>query len=148
MAVRIVKRELKDQNVEFSIILQIIERNRDRVRATGNMVLTVSGIIVSATVGITLFTLNQNLPDLAKVIVRVVFPIAIILSVTSIYFGVAASLLRVSYSVTTQLAILSSLMRLFESELRKVTLAFRLLMLSLATIVLGIIAIVGLASFR
>lgn len=145
MAIRIIKKFGHGENIDFVTTLHVIERNRDRVRTTGNMLLTVSGIIMSATVGVTLFMLKQDLMLLERMLVLTMFPLATVCGASSIYFGVAASLLRAPFAVTTELEMLSAMMRLFDAELRKVTLAFRLLTLSLAAIVVGMLALVALS---
>ena len=106
------------------------------------MILTVSGIIMSAGVGLMLFMLKNASPGYEQVVTRVVFPLAIGLSALAVYSSLRSSLLKVPFPVTTQTAMLSALMWLFDTELQQVTRALRLMEAALLAILVGSMAFV------
>jgi len=143
VAIRIIKEVSEDSHVEFDTIIQIIETNRDRVRTIGNMILTVSGIVLSATFGILLFIFDKGGLGRMKVTILVVlFGGAVLTNLLSVYLSIASSFLRTTYSLTTKVNLVTDLMALLNSELRLVRLSFLFLIAGLLLITTGTVAFV------
>lgn len=143
MPIRIVKEASRDEPVGFETLITIIETNRDRVRTMGNMILTVAGIILSATFAILLFIFDKGGMSHTFLIVAVVlFGGSILLNLISIYFSIASSLLKTRYSITTKINVITDLMDLFHTELQLVRLSFIFVLLALVFITFGTAAFV------
>jgi len=138
MPIRVVKEVHEDEDVDFHTIIQIIETNRDRVRTIGNMILTVCGIILSATFAFLLFLFDKGTIDLKERVMMVLpFGGAIFTNLLSIYFGIASSFLKTRYAVSTKINMITDLLTLFYSELRLVRISFIFLILGLLLITVG-----------
>lgn len=143
MPIRVVKETSQDETVGFETLVTIIETNRDRVRTMGNMILTVSGIILSATFAILLFIFDKGgMSQTFLVIAVVLFGGSILLNLVSIYFSIASSLLKTRYSITTKVNVVTDLMALFHSELQLVRVSFIFVLIALLFITFGTAAFV------
>ncbi|KAF0145432.1 MAG: hypothetical protein FD156_1002 [Nitrospirae bacterium] len=139
MSIRVIKEQHKDEKVEFDTIIQIIEKNRDRVRTTGNMILTISGITLSATLGLLLFLSDKGgITQRSMMTLGILFGSAISINLISIFFSITSSFLKEKYALTTKLKALTDLLKLFYSELRLVRISFILLIIDLLVITIGV----------
>jgi hypothetical protein len=139
MTIRIIKEKHDEEAVDFHSIVQIIETNRDRVRATGNMILTVSGIILSAIFAFLLFLFNKGgQGQMERILLILFFGGAICINLVSIYFAITSSFLITKYPITTRINMINDLLLLFHSELRLVRISFICLILGLLLLAIGI----------
>jgi hypothetical protein len=140
MTIRILSHVSKDEPVKTDLIITTVEKNRDRIRATSGMVITTSGILISACLGIILFTTDKKL---ITETMAWAFGAALGCFLCASVLAVLSSVLRTEYGVSSEAQFVSDLLKIFGSELRLSRLALGSLLLGLAATVCGAIAILA-----
>ena len=59
MTIKILREVSEEKPVDFALVIETLERNRERIRTIANMVLTLSGIMISACVALIMFTTEK-----------------------------------------------------------------------------------------
>lgn len=134
MAVRILRSESSDAPVKIDLLVTTIETGRDRIRAIGNMLLTVSGILISVCFGFLLFLADKKMTDLA---VGVSFIVAVLIFLISSCLSILSSFLRTKYTISNEAQFATDLLALFYSELRICRFSFITLLLGLLAMIIG-----------
>lgn len=137
MSVKITSDSTQDEFVAHDIIVTTIEKSRDRVRTTAQMILSLSGISISGTLAISLYTLRYE-PDLLAVSVLLV--LAALVFVTSAFLAISSSFLRTKELVSTQSLFVNDLMSQLEGEHRLLRISAVFLLLGLILLVAAILA--------
>lgn len=139
MPIKIVDYNFPTQEpVEPGIILETVEKNRDRLRTTAGMLLTLSGILISFSAAFLIFV-SDKAPNEHRTIG--IFAVAVVAFITSSVIAISATFLRTKYAISYQSKFLSDLLALYSTELRLLRVA------SVVTIVGLILVASGAASF-
>lgn len=135
MAVRITDHGFsKQEQVDADLVLQTVEKNRDRVRTTAGMLLTLSGILISFLSAVVLFLVDKE-PDERSTIA--VLASAAGAFVTVAVLAISATFLRTKYSVSDKAKFVTDLLRLYNRELLLLRFASTVSILGLLLLVLG-----------
>jgi hypothetical protein len=136
MPVNILNHHFNSANaVEIRLIIDTLERNRDRTRVTANMIVTLSGILISLSSALLLYLVHEKAmaPSVLLSFIFAIFGLFI-----ASLLGIASTFLRTDYAVSDEPQFLTDLLRLYNSELRllrsaTVALTFGLLLLVAGT---------------
>lgn len=137
MAIRILRHESRDKAVEFALIVDTLERNRERIRTIANMVLTLSGIMISACVALIVFAADK---DLATPVLKWSLALASVSFLPASWFSLLASFLRTKYTISGEAQFVTDMLALYYSELRFLRVAIIFLLLRLLITTMGIVA--------
>jgi len=138
MTIRVLSHKTQPKMVEPALIVDTVERNRDRNRTVGNMVLTMAGILISMTIVLIVFSADKKINDIR---LATAFFISVFAYVLTGMIGIASCFLRTKRTITTEAQFISDLLSLFLTELR-------LLRLSCTFLALGMLGnLVGLFFF-
>jgi hypothetical protein len=126
MAVRIVNGEFDSSPVPFETVISTVEKNRDRVRSIGAMVLTLCGILISAANGLILFMADKRLGSHR---LTLTLGGSVICFMGASVLAVLSSFLRRTVPVSSQAQFVVDMLAIYLSELTLLrwTLAFLLL---------------------
>jgi Na+/melibiose symporter-like transporter len=133
MPVTITRHEFSPgEEVSFDLLVNTVEKNRDRIRTTSGMLLTLAGILTSFCAGLVLFLVDKVHAGRATVLL---FGLAIVVFVVSAIVAIVASFLNTKHAIVDKTQFLTDLLHLYNAELRllriaSVTLIFGLLLLS------------------
>lgn len=141
MAIKIVNYESQDKPVEKQLIIDTVERNRDRIRTVANMALTVSGIMISTSVAVIIFSVDKQVGGNA---LPVAFGFAALFFFFAACVSIYSSLLRTKYTISSETKFVTDLIRLYYSELRLLRLCFLPLALGFFMIIGSIILFISL----
>lgn len=145
MAITVIKESHANEAVDFETAVSLIETGRDRVRTIGNMILTVAGISLSATLAFLLFLFDKlPSPSIYIKIWMIGFGISACASLISVMFSISSAFLRGRYAMTTKMAVLSTLSSNLSSELRLVRVSFFFLAISLLLTTVGMLALLAI----
>jgi len=117
MAITVTKDTTDDPMIEADLVMQTIEKNRDRLRTTSGMIMSLSGMSISASLAIVLFLLKEHAATTATVALIVLAAISLFVAA---FFAIEASFFRNDYAITTRSQFLSDLLRLLHREMRLV----------------------------
>lgn len=131
MVIRILRHESRDEPVDIQLIVDTIERNRDRLRTIANMSLTVSGIMISACIAFVLFAVDKKT---GGVFLPVAFSVGAVFFFIAACVGIYSSLLRRKYSISTKAQFVEDLLSLYYSELKLLRACFISLLLGLLSV--------------
>ena len=119
-------------------IMDTIEKNRDRVRITANMLVTLSGILISFCSAFVLFLTKEKLLGVLPILI---FVLAAGTFLSSAILGISSTYLRVAYAVLDEPQFINDLLHRYNAEMR-------LLRLATATMIVGLVSVVaGATSF-
>lgn len=117
MAVTILRHFSQDALVDSQLLIDTIERNRDRLREIANMVLTVSGIMVSACTAFLVFAADKGVGGWW---LGALFCAASLLFFVAACLGLSSAMLRTKYAITSRARFVDDLLALYYSELHRV----------------------------
>ena len=139
MAVEITNHEFSaGDQVEIDLILQTVEKNRDRVRTTASMLLTLSGTLISFSTAFLLFVTDKARNEHSTI---AVFASAVAAFVATAVLAISATFLRTPYSISDKTKFVTDLLQLYHRELRLLRIA------SLVSIIGLMLLVAGAASF-
>ena len=127
------------ENVEPDVVLQTVEKNRDRVRTTAGMLLTLSGMLISFSTALLLFVTDKS-PTEHRTIAA--FASAVAAFVVAAVLAISATFLRTKYPVSDKTNFITDLLRLYEAELQLLRLASIVSIIGLVFIVAGAVSFV------
>ena len=136
MPVLIVNQHFKSTPITPEVLIATIERNRDRIRNISGMLLTVCGLLVSASTGFTLFITDKKV---GSSITIASFGIGALCFLSAAVLSVIASFLRTSYTISSQEQFLTDLLRVFHVELRLARLSLAALLAGLLSFTIAIV---------
>jgi hypothetical protein len=140
MSIQITKDTTEDPWVDTELIIRTIEKSRDRLRTTAGMIMTLSGMSVSAALAITIFLLKQQSASFTTLVL-------VGLAAVSLFAGsllaVESSFFRQEYAITTQSQFVADLLKLLGREMRFLRLASASTLLGLALIAAAVLVEVG-----
>jgi len=136
MPVTILHQSRTDQMVDSKRLIEIIEKNRDRTRTTGNMLLTLSGIMISTSVAVVLFLIQFK--GVRLLCVGFVF-CASLMFLLAACLGIFSCFLKTAHVITTEEKFVSDLVALLNSELRLLRVSFVVLVLGILAMLTGIL---------
>ena len=136
MPVKITGHQTQDQLVTDDVLINTIERNRDRVRTTASMVLTVSGIMISASVAFVLFTNDKKI---GNALLSASFIVTATLFVVAAAASLFSTLLRTKVSMTSQSQFVLDLLGQYNRELRLLRIAIVPLLLGFLFMVIAVV---------
>lgn len=131
MTVKILRHETRDESVDSQLLVDTIERNRDRLRTIANMALTVSGIMISACIAFVLFIVDKRI---GGIFLPIAFSMAALLFFIATCVSTYSSLLRTKYTIFTKAQFVDDLLSLYYSELKYIRASFVPLFLGLLTV--------------
>jgi|SRR5208337_94342 len=114
MAVRIVNKQFDSSLVSQDTLVSTVEKNRDRIRTFGGMLLTLCGVLISASTAFTLFLVDKKLGSHKTILF---FGAAALCFVVTALLTVLSSFLRTNYAVSSQEQFLTDLLTVYTSEL-------------------------------
>lgn len=135
MPVRIVRHESLSESVKTELIISTIETNRDRVRAIGNMLITISGVLIPACLAFLVFFVDKGFIDAD---VSIFLATAILLLLASSCLSIISSFLRQKYTITNEAQFVEDLLSLLNSEIRYSYIAFFLLLFGISAMIVGV----------
>jgi hypothetical protein len=139
MPVQITSHDFSAQEmVETDVVLGTVEKNRDRIRTTAGMLLTLSGMLISFSAAFLLFVTDKA-PNEHSTIAA--FASAVVAFVAAAVLAISATFLRTKYSISDKTKFVTDLLRLYNSELRLLRLA------SLVSIIGLLLLVAGATSF-
>jgi hypothetical protein len=103
------------ENVSISEMLAIIEANRSRTRTLGTMILSVCGMLLSATFVIVFFILNGNSAP-RHVQALILFFLSALTSTCAIFASLVSATLTLPVSAPRKLALLNAASRIYRRE--------------------------------
>lgn len=124
--------------VTIEATLEVLENNRTRIRDLGNMVLTVCGILLSASF-VVLFFVLQNRSSNVLIAVPVILFAATASLILSTLFSVLSSMLPSPTAVRTKFELIDVLARIYHREHRRVILAVIFLILGIVLFVAALV---------
>ena len=136
MPIRFLAEHSEERPVSLDLLVQTIERNRDRLRTTGTMFLTLSGLLLSTCLAVTLYLLEKQRGGKIALLVT---GLASLCLLASACLSISATFLRSRYAITSEAQFATDLLRLFNAELRLARLAFSSLLAGLCVLTLGIV---------
>lgn len=143
MAIRIIGQQTNVKAVDANLLVNTIEKNRDRVRTLANMVLSSSSVLISASLAFLLYLGNNKILDRTSAITIIVC-LAVLLSASVSSIG--AGLMRTKYVISDQGQFVESLLKLLSSELKVTYAAIGLLLCGAVTLVSAIVRVVLIRS--
>ncbi len=138
MAVRVLRHSRVEKPVDARLLIDTIEKNRDRTRAVGNMLLTMSGVMISTCIGVSLFIVQRRSFSRA---VFILVGSAAALFLLSGCLSILSSFLRTTHSITTEEKFISDLLQLQHSEARRLRWSFSVLASGIVLLVCGLLLI-------
>jgi hypothetical protein len=139
MAIRIVRHLSRDEPVSNQALIEMIERNRDRLREIANMGLTVSSLMISTCFALLLYAADKSLGGRSLALTLCG---AALCFFSSAFVGIFASLLRRNYAVSSEAQFIEDLLSLFRSELHLLRLSFLPACIGFILLAIGIISVV------
>jgi hypothetical protein len=137
--VRIVRHESHTEPVKTEILISTIETNRDRIRTLGNMLISMSAILIPACLAFLLFLADKNLIGVKVAI----FLVAAILSLLiSSCLSILSSYFRSKFAIRDEVHFVEDLLKLLNSELRMSYFSFAFLLLGMVSMILGVLIFV------
>ena len=127
-----------DDTVDDELVIDTIERNRERVRTVGNMSLTVSGIMVSSSVAFVLFIAEKQGPRTLVIL----FTVATALFFAAASLSLVSAMLRTRVVISTRTQFVADLMRQYNSELSLLRWSFLPLFLGFMCIIIGVMTFI------
>ncbi len=115
MPIKILRHGSSEEAVGMELMIDTIEKNRDRIREVANMSLTVSGIMVSASIAIVLFCADKHI---GGKYLSLSLCVASVFFFTSACLSLYSSLLRKKYAISSKAQFVEDLLSLYYSELR------------------------------
>ncbi len=140
MAIRILKYKSRDESVSTDLIIDTVERNRDRIRTIANMSLTLSGIMISASTAFVLFAVEKKIGGIVLPLALAAAGACFFLSAT---ISVYSSLLRTKYGISSEAQFVEDLLSLYYSELRLLRVCFFPLILGFAAIITSLVLLLA-----
>jgi hypothetical protein len=139
MAVEIIKEGFEATAiVEQKLVIDTIEKSRDRIRVTANMIVAFSGVLISFSSALVLFVTKDDPAQRASIIL---FVCAVVAFLSAATMGIASTYLRSESSISNHANFIFDLTRLYRAELR-------LLRGATASMIFGLVFIVtALATF-
>lgn len=139
MPVQITNHDFSTQEpVETELVLQTVEKNRDRVRTTASMLLTLSGMLISFSAAFVLFVTDKAPNEQSTI---ALFASAVAAFVAAAVLAISATFLRTKYSISDMGKFVTDLLRLYNTELRLLRFA------SIVSIIGLLLLVAGAASF-
>ena len=119
----------KSDFVTPQLVIDTIERNRERIRTVSNMILTMVGLLLSVSFAVVPFAYDKvrNASRQATIVIGIAYSLTVLALLLSAYQSIFASLLRREYSITTVIKFIDDLMELYYTELLHLRVAFGLL---------------------
>jgi hypothetical protein len=114
MAVRLVRKQFDPSLVSQDTLVSTVEKNRDRIRTFGGMLLTLCGMLISASMAFILFLVDKKLGSHKTI---VLFGAATLCFVVTALLTVLSSILRTNYAISTREQFLTDLLNVYTSEL-------------------------------
>lgn len=115
--------------VDQKIVIDTIEKNRDRVRTVIGIILSSTGFLFSANVASLLFNVDKLRNT--EPFVRILYLASLTTLLLTVLFCVSAAFLRTTYSITTRVKFINDLLTNYYRELRMVKVASFLLSVAL-----------------
>lgn len=114
MAIKIIKDSTKQVNVSNDLIIRTIETNRDRVRTSANMILSLSGIVLSASMAFLLFIIEKKVADWLTILS---FGFASLCFLVAAYNSIHSSFLRKTFTISEEAQFITDLLYLLNQEI-------------------------------
>jgi hypothetical protein len=124
------------ERVTPSRLMDTIERNRDRIRVTANMIITLSGILISFTTTSVFFIARENAAHLSVFL----FLAGAGAFLVSAILGISSTYLHFRYAVLDETQFVMDLMHRYHSEIRLLRLATGVLILGLLLLIVAVTA--------
>ena len=124
--------------VELDLIVETIEKNRDRIRTSCGMLLTFAGILISFGTASLLFVAGRLKLERS---ILVFFAGALIGFVLVAVLAIASSFLRTRYAVSDKPQFVTDLLRLYDSELQLLRLSAGTMIVSLLLLTVGAVSL-------
>jgi len=137
MPIEVIRHISNDSPVDDNLLIETLERNRERIRTIANMSLTVSGIMISSSIAFVLFAEEKGI---GGPLLSAVFGLAMVLFFIAASLSLISSTLRRSYVISTRSQFIVDLLSLYYSELRFLRVSFVPLFIGFLTITAGMIA--------
>lgn len=116
MAVRITQQQFSPRaQVDLELVLATVEKNRDRIRTTGGMLMTFSGILTSSSIALTLFLVEKMGAGRMSV---ALFSASVFGFLSCAVLAIVSSFLRGVYPISDRTQFVSDVLHLYNSELR------------------------------
>ncbi|MBR1219832.1 hypothetical protein JQ557_17625 [Bradyrhizobium sp. U87765 SZCCT0131] len=122
------------ERITAARIMDTIEKNRDRIRVTANMMVTLSGILISFCSTFVFFLTKEHIPGHLPVIAFTAGAIAFLFVAT---LGIASTYLRIDYPVLDEPRFIHDLLDRYHSEMRLLRISTAIMIAGLLCIVLG-----------
>lgn len=139
--IRILWEKHEENLVSFDTIRDSIEKSRDRLRVLANMVLTASGLLLSACFVFIILLLEKFSGMQMAILLRISFSVSALFFLLAAIFSIVSSLLRARFTIVTELKFIDDLLKLIEREAKLFTAAFVLLVLGLVGLFVSILII-------
>lgn len=120
MAIKIITDSTKKVLVSNDLIIRTIETNRDRVRTSANMILSLSGIVLSASIAFLLFIIEKKIADWMTIFC---FGFASLCFLIAAYNSIYSSFLRKTFTITDETQFINDLLYLLNQELKYLKIA-------------------------
>jgi hypothetical protein len=137
MTIRILRDVSNDPLVSRELLAQTIETNRDRVRTSADMLLTLSGIVLSASFGFLLYVMEKRVANPATLASLLA---AILCFLMASYFAIETSFLRGPHAISSESQFVADLLAVFNRELGHLRAGTRWAFLGLSALTVGVLA--------
>ncbi len=135
--IEIIKRTGEPPLLSYDDVLKILNNNRDKIRTLSNLILTVSGFLLSAWFVILFFLIEyQNQSNQITVIALILA--GTILLLLSIIFSVLSAMLPSPKTVVNKLVLIDTINHIYHREFRFIKLAIVFLISSISTFLFGL----------
>lgn len=136
MVIRIIGDYSEDPQVPIDTLIRTIETNRDRCRASANMLLTLAGVVLAASFAYLAFLFEKQ-PDMTPA--SVLFTVAAICFLVSAFSSVYSSFLNTEVPIAGQSQFVVDLLRMLHREVRFLRIAGATIVLGLVLLTSGIV---------
>jgi len=142
VAIKIIDEKLQKTSLaDVRLIIETLERNRDRIRTLVNMIISTAGFLFSANLAFILLVIDKLVTVSQFAII--LFFLALLLLLTTLVTSILASFLKQKYTITSDLKFVDDLLSIYYRELRLMRLSFVFLICGLSILFLVIVIIVN-----
>jgi len=137
--IKVVWEKHDDGLVSFEVVRESIERSRDRLRVLANMVLTTSGLLLSACFAFLVLLLDKFASSGVGTVLRITFVLSALCFLLAAVFSIVSSLLHARFTILTELKFIDDLLKLIQREVRLFTVAFFFMLVGLVGVFFSIV---------
>jgi hypothetical protein len=143
--IKVVWEKHDDALISTDVVRESIETSRDRLRVLANMVLSTSGLLLSACFAFLVLLLDKFGGSTVGLILRIALAGSALFFLLSSVLSIVSSLLHARFTIVTELKFIHDLMTLIQKEVRLFTLSFYCMLVGLVGLFLSVlIAAIGL----